>query len=223
MVLLTGCNKKQTGEIAVLEPSDFAAKLKSAPGAQLLDVRTAEEFAKQHLDNARNVDWYQAEVFVQETAALDKSKPVFIYCMAGSRSKKAADLLREQGFSQVYDMKGGIVKWNADGLSPETTKTPEQGISPNDFRELISGSDRVLVDFYAPWCEPCKKMKPYLDQMAADDPSLKIIRLNADQEKTMARQLDISELPLLLYFENGTKKWSHTGYISESDLKSNIK
>jgi rhodanese-related sulfurtransferase len=78
-------------------------------------VRTPKEYADQHLDNAVNIDW-NGDNFVGQAQKLDKSKPVFVYCLAGSRSKSAANKLHELGFKEIYNLEGGILKWNAADL-----------------------------------------------------------------------------------------------------------
>ncbi|NMH29370.1 thioredoxin fold domain-containing protein [Flavobacterium sp. SE-s28] len=222
-LLIVGCNGQPAKTAELLSPTDFAQKIKQSPDAQVLDVRTPEEFDGQHLDNALNLDWYEQDAFSKKTANLDKSKPVFVYCMAGSRSHKAALKLSEMGFEKVYDMKGGIVKWNAEGLSGDAATAKIYGICPTEYSDMLASADKILVDFYAPWCEPCKKMAPYLTQMEKDSSKVKIVRLNADEHKTMMKELEISELPTLILYDKGTQTWKHSGYISEEDLKKQLK
>ena len=95
----------------VLAPADFARKLQDTPRPQLLDVRTPTEFAVGRLPAARNVDWRNPETFARQVAQLDKSRPVFVYCQVGGRSKAAADWLARQGFRTVYDLRGGFRDW----------------------------------------------------------------------------------------------------------------
>src|SRR6476469_9590642 len=92
-LLVTSCNS-QTKNVETIPPTAFAEKIKATPNAQLLDVRTPEEFASQHLDNAANVNW-NSDDFETKAAKYDKSRPVFVYCTVGGRSKKAADKLHE--------------------------------------------------------------------------------------------------------------------------------
>jgi thiol-disulfide isomerase/thioredoxin len=81
----------------------------------------------------------------------------------------------------------------------------------------------VLIDFYAKWCEPCKKMAPYLLQMQKDlADKVVIIRLDADENKTLMKEMKIDELPSLFLYENKEIKWKHSGYISEEDLKKQL-
>jgi len=80
-----------------------------------LDVRTPEEFADGYLENAINLDLY-SDTFRDELDLLDKSKTYLIYCRSGNRSGQALDIMEELDFREVYNMMGGIVQWQAEGL-----------------------------------------------------------------------------------------------------------
>jgi rhodanese-related sulfurtransferase len=109
MFSLTSCLKQKTEGVEVLNPDTFEQKLQ-ASDVQLVDVRTADEFAEGHLPNAINID-INGDNFEDETAKLDKEKPVMVYCKMGGRSAKAAANLKEQGFKNVSDLDGGITSW----------------------------------------------------------------------------------------------------------------
>lgn len=223
VAVFVSCEGQAPNKVKTVAPADFAQKIKDNPNAQILDVRTADEFSGGHLDHAQNIDWYEKEAFEKKIAALDKSKPVFVYCMAGSRSHRAAEKLHNMGFSQVYDLEGGIVKWNAAGLSGE--KEPEKiiGMCSQEYGDLIKSDQKVLVDFYASWCEPCRKMAPYLEKMAAENKDVKIVKLNADEHKTLMKEMKIEVLPTLFLYVDGKQTWTHSGFISEDDLKKQLK
>lgn len=78
---------------------------------QLVDVRTSQEYRKGHLAKAQNIDYYQKSKFDEEFGKLDRSKPLYIYCRSGHRSRKAAARLINMGFSLIIDLKGGIKNW----------------------------------------------------------------------------------------------------------------
>lgn len=89
---------------------DFDKKLKVTPGAQLIDVRTPEEFMDGHLESAKNLNFYD-DLFAKNLESLDKNSPVFVYCKSGGRSSNAMNLMKEKGFSEVYNLQGGITAW----------------------------------------------------------------------------------------------------------------
>lgn len=213
-------NGQPSKKIESIAPETFAEKIKATPDAQILDVRTPDEFASEHLENAENVDWLGSD-FVANTASFDKSKPVFVYCKSGGRSTKAAAKLAELGFANVYELQGGIMKWNAAGLSKPSDKII--GMTSQEYAVLLNSDKKVLIDFYAEWCAPCKKMTPYLLKMQKEmADKVVIIRLDADENKTLIKEMKIDELPTLILYENKEIKWKHSGFISEEDLKKQL-
>ena len=85
------------------------------PEFVILDVRTPEEFADGHLKNAITLDYY-SETFRDELSKLDKDKTYLVYCRSGKRSRNAVDIMEELNFKEVYNMSGGIIEWEAEGL-----------------------------------------------------------------------------------------------------------
>lgn len=85
---------------------------------QLIDVRTRNEFASNHIENARNIV-YQGDDWEAQIAELDKDKPVYVYCQKGGRSAKCAALLEEAGFEKIFDLEGGISQWIAEDKEVE--------------------------------------------------------------------------------------------------------
>ncbi|TKD66984.1 rhodanese-like domain-containing protein [Flavobacterium sp. ASW18X] len=77
---------------------------------QLIDVRTPQEYGAGHIDDAKNINVGSAD-FVQQIQGLDKEQPVYLYCKMGGRSNKAAQVLKKQGFTKIYDYTGGYNDW----------------------------------------------------------------------------------------------------------------
>ena len=218
--VVLSCTGQTSKNVKTIEAKSFAEKIAATPNPQILDVRTPEEFASDHIDNAKNVNWLSND-FVTNTVTLDKSKPVFVYCKSGGRSQKATEKLSELGFTTIYQLDGGILKWDAAGLSRPSDKII--GMRSQEYAELLNSDKKILIDFYAEWCAPCKKMTPYLLKMQKElSDNVTIIRLNADENKTLISQMKISELPTLLLYENAAVKWKHSGFISEEDLKKQL-
>ena len=83
------------------------------PNVTLIDVRTSEEYESGHLDKAQNIDFLNEELFIKEIEKFDKSQPIYIYCRSGNRSGKAATLMQELGFQNIYDLEGGYLNWTS--------------------------------------------------------------------------------------------------------------
>jgi len=206
--------------VQTIDVTSYAKKIKETPSAQIIDVRTPEEYTSGHIENSDNVNWL-GNNFVALTDKYDKTKPVFVYCKSGGRSIKASEKLAELGFKTVYNLDGGMLKWEAAGLAKPDTKII--GVCPQEYAELINSDKKVLVNFYAPWCAPCKKMEPYILKLQKDmADKVVVIRLNADENKTIMQELKISELPTLLLYENKVIKWQKSGMVSEEDLKKEL-
>ncbi len=214
---ITSCKGQPSKNIQTIDAVAFSKAIQATPNPQVVDVRTPEEFASGHLIQAQNVNWMNPD-FVANSAKYDKSKPIFVYCKSGGRSHKAAEKLAELGFTNVIEMEGGILKWDAAGLSKPSEKWI--GISQKEYADLLNSDKKVLIDFYAEWCAPCKKMTPYLLKMQKEmRDKIVIIRLDADKNKSLLSEMKISELPTLLLYDNKQLKWQYSGYISEPDLK----
>lgn len=220
-ILLYSCAETQaTGSGGQMSVTDFAAKVTQLPDAPLLDVRTPEEFDKGHLDKAKNVDWNGSD-FDTQIAGLDKSKPVLVYCLSGGRSAAAAEHMRSAGFKEVYEMTGGIMKWRAADLPLVTgiAAAKPAGMTQEQFAGMVRSDKLVLVDFYADWCVPCQKMKPYLMEIKNDmKDKVEVVRINADDNQTLCKDLKIDALPVLQVYRGGQLVWNNQGYISKEEV-----
>lgn len=111
-------NAQDRGKIKTIKPTTFQKKLDKKENAQLIDVRTPEEFNESHLPDAINYNVADSTLH-HKIHHLDKSKPVYVYCRSGVRSLKAANFLKEQGF-KVFNLKGGILDWQSRNLPLST-------------------------------------------------------------------------------------------------------
>lgn len=220
--LFISCHGQTSNAVNTIDAKSFAEKLKTNENPQLLDVRTPEEFSSEHISNAKNVNW-NGDDFVAKVNSYDKSKPIFVYCKAGGRSAQAANKLAELGFKEIYNLNGGIMKWNAENNANAMPSTKIIGICDQEYGELIKSSDRVMIDFNAKWCAPCKKMNPYILKFQTEiKERIKIVQLDADENKTIVEQLKLDGLPTIIIYEKGKEVWRNVGYISEEDLKKHL-
>lgn len=225
VMLFSACSSgQQTGE-TLLGAADFRTQISATPEAVVLDVRTPQEYAGGHLRDALNIDWNDSG-FDAGIAELDKQKTYFVYCLAGGRSAAAAERMREQGFGHVVELQGGILKWREAGL-PETKEVGKissgndvvEGMTVEEFRSLLQDERYVLVDFYAEWCGPCKKMKPFLDEIAADhSDKVKVVRIDVDKNRELASAMRIEALPTLQIVKNSKMIWTKVGYADKGEI-----
>ena len=118
-------------------------------------------------------------------------------------------------------MSGGMTKWNASGLG--TPKKNADAITMEQYQKLIKSDKKVLIDFYAEWCGPCKKMAPYMEKMKEElKDELVIIKIDADKNQELAQKLQIQGLPTLILYTKGEETWKNLGFISETDLKKKL-
>ena len=223
--LLNSCSNVQSNVTNTnLSATEFATKIKSLKSVEIIDVRTPDEFSKGHLQNAKNFDW-NGDNFEQQIAALDRSKPVMVYCLSGGRSSSAAAKMRSEGFKEVYELDGGIMKWRAANL-PETTDNASvsKGMSQQQFNDLLKTDKLVLIDFYADWCAPCKKMKPSLDEISTEmKDKIIVVRINADDNQALCKSLQIDALPTLQLYKNEKLIWANTGFLEKNEIVKQVK
>jgi rhodanese-related sulfurtransferase len=107
LLLLMACSDKRTE--SSLSPEDFNSKYRNTPEAIMLDVRTQEELKEGMIAGAQNIVYDDS--FENKIGNLSKDAPIFVYCAAGVRSEKAARILKDKGFKEVYQLKGGLNAW----------------------------------------------------------------------------------------------------------------
>jgi thioredoxin 1 len=79
-----------------------------------------------------------------------------------------------------------------------------QDVSDANFQaEVIESETPVLVDFWAPWCGPCRVVAPVLEEIAGERPDLRIVKLNVDDNQQTAAQFDVLSIPTMIVFKNG--------------------
>ena len=121
---MTGEQRPATARGGTVSVAEFQRLMVEHPG-QVLDVRTPGEWDTGVMEGALLIDFYEKD-FAQQLDGLDPTRPVFVYCHAGGRSAKAMDMLQAKGFTEVYDLDGGITAWRQAGAplveAPSGTK-----------------------------------------------------------------------------------------------------
>lgn len=92
-------------------------------------------------------------------------------------------------------------------------------VNEADFEsEVIKCDKKVLVDFYASWCGPCKMMAPILEEMANTTDSVKIVKLDVDENQNLAIKYGVMSIPTLIVFDKGEVVNKSVGLISKSEI-----
>ena len=114
-----------------LSPQDFQVVL--------VDVRSPDELQSQYLPGAHNID-FRSAAFSNVISTLDKEQTYLVYCASGIRSGKAAEMMREMGFDQVYTLDGGLKAWNDAKLPAEFPSA-----LPSGYELQIRGQSIVVM------------------------------------------------------------------------------
>ena len=205
---------------SAISPVQFQEKIEQTNAIQLVDVRTAGEFVGGWVKGAINID-IRSKNFAENIVKLKKNEPVFVYCLSGGRSGSAARKLSNLGYTEVYDLKGGMMAWKRAGLPVQTNSANAKpaGTTKASYDKLVNSNIPVLVNFYAPWCGPCRKMKPMLAELENEAKGkFTFLKLNADNEDALMKALDVSEIPTFFIYKNGKLSWQHVGLVEKSLL-----
>jgi thioredoxin 1 len=95
---------------------------------------------------------------------------------------------------------------------------PTEATESTFEQEVLQGEGRVIVDFWAEWCGPCHAVAPVLDRIA-DDHSLKIVKVNIDEEQGLAQRYGVASIPMMILFEDGEPQASAVGAMPKGVLE----
>jgi thioredoxin len=95
---------------------------------------------------------------------------------------------------------------------------PVQAVKSDEFDRVIAGNDIVLVDFWAPWCGPCKSFAPIFEQVADANPDVAFVKVNTDEESALAGGFAIRSIPTLMIFREQVIVFQQAGAVPKGAL-----
>lgn len=190
----------------------------------ILDVRTPQEIANGFIDGASFANVMDPG-FEDKINLMNKDATILVYCKSGGRSSKAAKILKANGFTDIYNLNGGMGAWESDGLptvtDPNLSFTPTAApISPDSLQNILQNDSLVMVVFSTQWCAPCKKLSPELETLVQQQPQLTLVKLDAEVNKALATEMNAPAVPTIVVFKNGTETQRHTGFLNATELTS---
>lgn len=88
-----------------------------------------------------------------------------------------------------------------------------------DFREIVSSKKPVLIDFFAPWCGPCKTLSPILKDVAHEmREEVRVIKIDIDKNPTLARTLNVRSVPTLMIYKEESLLWRQNGVVPKAQI-----
>lgn len=203
----------------------FSSLISSNEGI-ILDVRTPQEYTRGHIENSTLISTNDPK-FLEKVSLLQKDKPIYVYCLSGSRSYAVANYLSKNGYSSVYNLSRGLLEWQGNGYpltkNSNTMANNTKTYTNSEFNSLINSKNLVLIDFHAPWCAPCKKMAPIIDEIKNDYfGKAAVKKVDIQENKLLQSSYKIESIPGIVLFKNGKEVWRHTGLISYAELSTVI-
>ena len=206
-----------------LTADEFEKEITTKANIQILDVRTPGEFFSGHIKNALLADWNDKKEFDRRIIFVDKSKPVYVYCLAGGRSAAAAAKMRKMGYENVFELTGGTNAWRAANKPLEGMSTEKQ-MSIEELNATIGGSKIVLVDFGADWCPPCKQMEPVLKDIEQHNKGkFTLLKVDGGRDQDILQAYKVTALPVFIIFKDGKQVWRKDGIATEKELANQLK
>lgn len=221
LVLFTFSVSTQNANVKQVNPDEFQ-KLITEPGGVLLDVRTRSEYKNGHISNSGQLNYYTFD-FKKKLLLLPKDEPIYLYCNTGYRSERAAKYLVENGYKNVYNLEHGIMDWELQNLpvlvDPDATPDTDNKMEFAEYTKLLQSEEPVFIDFYAPWCGPCRKMMPMMDSLKVEyHQKINIVKINVDASKKLAKELGLKGVPYLALYKNGTLIFSKNGSVAREEI-----
>ncbi len=207
-----------------LSAPEFKQRMESQPGL-LIDTRSKAEYDRGHIEGAVLYE-LQDPKLKEKLLVLPKDQPLYVYCYSGARSRSVATFLSQNSYTKVVNLQRGLLDWNNSNFATVTGNTapakqaPQpDAVSVQEFNKIITSGKLVFIDFYAPWCAPCKQMMPMIDELTTEyKGKVRIVKINGDASKELMQAQKISGVPMLLLYRDGKAVYTKSGKAEKAEL-----
>lgn len=220
MFLYASCQSQEP--IKRMDPSAFEKELKTNGSVQLLDVRTLEEYNAGHIKNCILGDINDPASYQKAITVLDKTKPVYVYCLSGGRSHRAAQDLLARGFTAIYELDGGMNAWRRNALPEEKSSNSVQA-DAGKFKASIKSTGTNLICVQSKYCGPCVKMKPVIESLVTEFPKVNVLKVDGGVDQAIMKEFNVSEIPAFIVIKNGKETFRKTGIVDKKLLADALK
>lgn len=225
IMFLIFCGNTNSQIIENIEAPKFIKIINEKDGI-IIDVRTTKEFNSGHIIGATNIDFY-ADDFTEKLKIVRKDVPIYLYCRSGARSSSSAIKMKKIGFTKIYNLVGGIVAWNSADYKTITSETTKKlnhhSFSISEIDSILEGNKIVLIDFSTEWCVPCKRMKPLIEEIKQENLNIKVLFVDADENKELIANYKINGVPVFIIYNSGKEIFRHVGEISKEELLAHLR
>ena len=98
-----------------------------------------------------------------------------------------------------------------------------QSIKKDIFqKEVLDSKEAVIIDFNANWCGPCRMLRPILEEVSNENPNIKIVSINVDEEKSLTKEYHVLSIPCLIFVKGGKEMKRHAGLVTKEELENLI-
>ena len=125
-------------------------------------------------------------------------------------------------YSNVQELKGGLTAWKVNNKPVEGIPAIKQ-MTMVEYTQLSKSQNKVLVDFGAEWCPPCKKMEPVLSQLQKElKGSFNLAKVDGGIHIDVMKELKVEAIPTFILYHNGKETWRKQGVVDINELKKQL-
>ena len=122
-----------------------------------------------------------------------------------------------------FDFSNTVINQDEEVVTDNVESKVIAVINETFKNEVLDSNQKVVIDFYADWCGPCKVFSPIFEKVSQELEDVKFVRVNVDEEPELANKYMAYSIPYIVVIENGEVVNSHTGLVDEEALKKLIK